>query len=143
MSTKTTNFEFIKPDRSDAADITATNENWDKIDTTLQNINTTADNAFTVASEAKNKAENPIGNEAVTFTRATVLQNLFSNTKLSDLMGQLALLNYRYMLHEQSDNPHETTAQDVGAAPQYDYGTVDLTAGASSLQTGKLYFVYE
>ena len=28
-------------------------------------------------------------------------------------------------------------------APAYSYGTSDLTAGSSSLETGKLYFVYE
>ena len=34
-------------------------------------------------------------------------------------------------------------AERVGAAPAYTYGTTDLTAGSSSLETGKLYFVYE
>jgi hypothetical protein len=28
-------------------------------------------------------------------------------------------------------------------APAYTYGTADLTAGSSPLETGKLYFVYE
>ena len=28
-------------------------------------------------------------------------------------------------------------------APDYSYGTTDLTAGTSALETGKLYFVYE
>ena len=32
MSTSTTNLKLIKPDLTDAADITAMNENWDKID---------------------------------------------------------------------------------------------------------------
>lgn len=40
-----------------------------------------------------------------------------------------------------------TTAADartnLGAAPAYTYGTTDLTAGTSALETGKLYFVYE
>ena len=31
----------------------------------------------------------------------------------------------------------------IGAAPAYSYGTADLTAGVSALETGKLYFVYE
>lgn len=35
------------------------------------------------------------------------------------------------------------SASDVGAAPQYTYGTTDLTAGSSTLATGTLYFVYE
>jgi len=28
-------------------------------------------------------------------------------------------------------------------APMYSYGTTDLVAGSSALETGKLYFVYE
>ena len=35
------------------------------------------------------------------------------------------------------------TPSDIGAAPAYTYGTSDLTAGTSALETGKLYFVYE
>ena len=35
MSTTTDNFNLIKPDLSDAADITAMNENWDKVDERL------------------------------------------------------------------------------------------------------------
>ena len=35
------------------------------------------------------------------------------------------------------------TASDIGAAPAYTYGTTDLTAGVSPLDTGVLYFVYE
>jgi hypothetical protein len=38
---------------------------------------------------------------------------------------------------------HKHTAIDVGAAPMYDYSDIDLIAGESSLETGKLYFVYE
>ena len=36
MSTSTTNYGLIKPELTDAADITATNENWDKIDAELK-----------------------------------------------------------------------------------------------------------
>lgn len=32
---------------------------------------------------------------------------------------------------------------NLGAAPAYTYGTEDMTAGESVLETGKLYFVYE
>ena len=38
--------------------------------------------------------------------------------------------------------PAEVLA-DIGAAPTYTYGTEDLVAGTSELETGKLYFVYE
>lgn len=37
MSTKTTNYELVKPDLTDAADITAMNQNWDKLDEKLKN----------------------------------------------------------------------------------------------------------
>lgn len=39
MSTKTNIFEFIKPEMTDAATITATNENWDKIEDELVSLN--------------------------------------------------------------------------------------------------------
>lgn len=39
-----------------------------------------------------------------------------------------------------SDHKHPT---DTSRAPAYTYGTTDLTAGSSTLETGKLYFVYE
>lgn len=42
-----------------------------------------------------------------------------------------------------TNNPHGVTISQIGAAPAYTYGTTDLTAGTSSLATGKLYFVYE
>ena len=35
------------------------------------------------------------------------------------------------------------TPESIGAATAYTYGTEDLTAGTSTLETGKLYFVYE
>lgn len=44
---------------------------------------------------------------------------------------------------DDTSNPHSVTAAQVGAAPAYSYGTDDLTAGTSALETGKLHFVYE
>lgn len=38
---------------------------------------------------------------------------------------------------------HTHTPESIGAAPAYTYGTADLIAGESPLETGKLYFVYE
>ena len=35
------------------------------------------------------------------------------------------------------------TPSAIGAAPAYTYGTDDMVAGESTLETGKLYFVYE
>ena len=38
---------------------------------------------------------------------------------------------------------HSLSNQLSSKAPAYTYGTTDLTAGTSALETGKLYFVYE
>ena len=40
-------------------------------------------------------------------------------------------------------NSYSKDESDVKFAPAYTYGTEDLTAGESALETGKLYFVYE
>lgn len=40
-------------------------------------------------------------------------------------------------------NPHGVTPEKIGAAPAYTYGTEDMVAGVTPLETGKLYFVYE
>ena len=44
---------------------------------------------------------------------------------------------------EAYDLASEAKAAAVSKAPMYSYGTEDLTAGSSTLETGKLYFVYE
>lgn len=46
--------------------------------------------------------------------------------------------------HKIDTSAHADIREAVGSkAPMYDYGTDDLTAGTSELETGKLYFVYE
>lgn len=37
----------------------------------------------------------------------------------------------------------KSSREAIGAAPNYSYGTTDLTAGSTPLKTGKLHFVYE
>ena len=39
MSTTTKNYGLIKPEITDAADVTATNTNWDKVDEQLKSVN--------------------------------------------------------------------------------------------------------
>lgn len=46
MSTTTTNYGLVKPELTDAADITAMNPNWDKIDEELSNIGETVEEAL-------------------------------------------------------------------------------------------------
>lgn len=43
MSTTTSNYNLIKPALTDAADITAMNQNWDKIDAELHEIHEKVD----------------------------------------------------------------------------------------------------
>lgn len=43
MSTLTKNYNFVKPELTDVADITATNENWDKVDENLLDLNEKVD----------------------------------------------------------------------------------------------------
>ena len=47
---------------------------------------------------------------------------------------------HTYTLYHTGNKP---TPEDIGAAPAYTYGTEDLEAGVSELETGKLYFVLE
>lgn len=60
--------------------------------------------------------------------------------------GQLPDMNYAATTHASqhgSGGSDPITPASIGAAPAYTYGTADLTAGTSPLETGKLYFVYE
>ncbi len=45
MSTLTTNYKLVKPDLTDPADITAMNDNWDKIDANLKSLKDASDKA--------------------------------------------------------------------------------------------------
>lgn len=60
--------------------------------------------------------------------------------------NQLPNMDYAPSTHASqhaSTGTDPITPADIGAAPAYSYGTEDLTAGTSPLETGKLYFVYE
>ena len=55
-------------------------------------------------------------------------------------------MNYAAKTHASqhaSGGSDPITPAAIGAAPAYSYGTEDLIAGSSALETGKLYFVYE
>lgn len=49
----------------------------------------------------------------------------------------------KYTEQNLTDAQKAQARSNIGAAPAYTYGTTDLTAGSSALETGKLYFVYE
>lgn len=51
---------------------------------------------------------------------------------------------YHYAVEHGYDGSEEDFYANLGSASTpYSYGTEDLTAGESTLETGKLYFVYE
>ena len=59
------------------------------------------------------------------------------NNPTPDVSGQISN-------HNTSEEAHEDIREAVNSkAPAYTYGTADLEAGTSALETGKLYFVYE
>ena len=82
MSTKTTNYQFVKPELKDTANITAMNPNWDTIDTTLkghadklgsvdksiEQINTTLDENFDEINETLDQLESDFDNKLANVT---------------------------------------------------------------------------
>lgn len=81
MSTKTTNYELVKPELTDSADITAMNPNWDKIDTALHQFGLSL-------TETKDELEEAIETATtsflVTFT-GTVSNGFTSDKTLSEI----------------------------------------------------------
>ena len=72
MSTTTTNYGLVKPALTDAADITAMNQNWDAIDTKLKELETADSNATTNLNNLKNQKVSKSGD---TLTGALSFQN--------------------------------------------------------------------
>jgi hypothetical protein len=73
---ETTNFKFIKPDLTNAADITATNQNWDVLDDKLKELETTNE-GLTTEVDTLTKTVQPItkGGTGAT-TKESALHNL-------------------------------------------------------------------
>lgn len=68
--------------------------------------------------------------------KATAAQNTATSAQNTATSAQNAAI--------EANNAAERAMDAVGSkAPAYTYGTTDLTAGTSPLETGKLYFVYE
>lgn len=61
MSTTTTNYNLVKPELTDAADITAMNLNWDTIDTKLKTLETADSTVATNLSSHTTNKSNPHG----------------------------------------------------------------------------------
>ena len=61
MSTTTTNYNLIKPELTDAADITAMNSNWDTLDTKLKELNDSAIDPSTVDGKVSKSGDTLTG----------------------------------------------------------------------------------
>jgi len=84
MSTTTTNYELVKPALTDAADITATNGNWDTIDTELKRV---YDKAFEV--QTGNRALVSNGSGAITASSVTDTELGYLSGVTSSVQTQL------------------------------------------------------
>ena len=107
MSTTTSNYGFIKPSLVDPADITATNENWDKIDIELSDRLTEQDQYHTISSNS-NYLEliNTIAQGNFTNSRGL---RIFNSTK-TDLKNAIQLFDndtsLRYSLYGDHNKPY-------------------------------------
>lgn len=115
MSTTTNNFGFIKPDLGDAADITAFNSNWDKIDTKLK--------------ESENKSSKS------TVVNATILSSgwggstyTWTNSNIKSANQIIEILPASTITKEQLEALQMAnivgTSQDVGSVTFTAYGDV-------------------
>ena len=113
---QSTNFKFNKPEASDYVDI-------DKISDAIEAI----DEQLKAQQDAQKGLSERLG-DAATKNVGTASGTVAAGDHTHD---------DRYYTESEVDNLL------AKKAPAYTYGTTDLTAGTSALETGKLYFVYE
>lgn len=128
MSTTTKNYDLIKPELTDVADITAMNQNWDKIDEELAKATpkTRKVNGKTLESDITLEAKDVgLGNvpnvttndQTPTYSDTSELQTLVSGEKLAIAFQKIKLAITNLINHlGNKNNPHEVTAKQVGAA---------------------------
>ena len=61
MATKTANYNFVKPELSDVADITAQNPNWDTLDANLKEMSELQNSTSTMATNTKSTVDGLVG----------------------------------------------------------------------------------
>ena len=152
----TKNHSFVKPELTDPADITQLNQNWDKIDEKLNDkdifvVNFTESSTGVLADKTYNDiilAENN-GKMIVGYVHLDSdldyvpdgLKILTNYERQADGNIKLVSINETGYSMKATIFPNNSVA--VVNNYLYEYSTVDLTAGTSPLETGKLYFVYE
>lgn len=160
MSTTTTNLGLIKPELRDAADITAMNENWDKIDAQLCELGTAgstggqADLEQILNKNLELIATYPTAHRTRRFIAFNLTIKGYSSNFWIGEMVKCASGNVRVELKPINNSEvyavvitKGSISSDTWSEPQLitpiTYGTDDLTEGTSKLANGTLYFVYE
>lgn len=155
MASTTTNYNLRKIDLTDAPpDITVLNANWDKIDRELKSRASLNEQGKVPEEQLPDITNIPVTNEVPddsdiwidpddepTVEDAHVANKNNPHGVTAEQVG--AVPTTRKVNGKPLSSDVTLNATDVGAAPAYTYGTTDLTAGTSTLATGKLYFVYE
>lgn len=118
MSTTTTNLGLIKPELTDVADITAMNENWDKIDEKLHKAYSDENKPTKEDVGLGNVPNVATNNQTPTYSDTTNLQTLESGEKLNVAFQKIKCAITKLIEHLSSkSNPHNVTASQVGALP--------------------------
>lgn len=134
MSTTTKNLGLTKPELTDAADITAMNENWDKIDEKLHKAYSNENKPSKEDVGLGNVPNVATNNQTPTHTEGTTLEKLTSGEKLSIALGKIAKAITELISHiADTNNPHGVTASQVDALPTKG-GTVTGTTVFSKVQ---------
>lgn len=126
MASKTTNYGLNKHSSQDFYNVEARNENWDKIDTELKN-NVDAVNARVKTSELAAEVKKVAKDGSLTAADVGADPTGTATNTVST--------------HNAAADAHSALFR--AKAPAYSFGTADLTAGTSPLESGVLYFVYE
>lgn len=129
MSTKTTNYQFIKPALTDPADITTMNENWDKLDQKLRDLSELSDIAISETEPTDSDLWIDLNDE----TENVVPPHTHDVTDIAEgtFTGKMVA------------NASAVASITVKQVRNIYAGTSDLTAGTSALPTGDIYLVYE
>lgn len=158
MSTTTTNYGFIKPELTDAADITAMNENWDKLDSELSDIKDGCEfNGEVIVHDNFHVRRDFESVEYRSYLRplnyalggdyTTGIIHYINGANDSQLMFNRTGVMLRDNVNAKAMQLFGQHNPDVAVSSLrsrlYTYGTTDLTAGESKLDTGKVHFVYE
>ena len=94
MSTKTSNFEYIKPGEDEFYNITEFNQTLDKIDADMKALKDTEENhtdnaTVHVTAEDKDSLNTSLENNTLTYTECSTIQDFNSGEKLSIAFGKL------------------------------------------------------